>query len=244
MAISEYIPLENITVSGTFPGTFYPIWINDWGQAAVNTNYSLTLEGWLLEGGDATGPIIANYVENDYIDDPNFDYFLARKSYVDAQVSLKADELSSYLSKAGGILESPIKLSDTTNVPDDAAVTVGYVDDIANLYLRTEMIDGSEQQMTGAITLHSTINEAYGELDAIPAKYVIDSISSIVSQASSVIGLDYVPLSGGTVKGHITVPDPVNDCHAATLKYVKEYLAQKTKEYFDAKIAALEKAAQ
>lgn len=235
MSITDYVPLEQISVSGAFTGTFYPVWINDWGQASVNTDLSLTLEGWLLQGESATGPIIANYVEEDYDEDPNREYFLARKSYIDQKVAEAQQNLTGYLLKSGGILNTPINLTKTDNVPDDGAITVGYVDDVVDQYLRTEGVGGASQTMSGGITLHSTLNEAYGEQEAITARYVEDAITTVEKKASDVIGYSYVPLSGGTVDGHISVPDPVNDCDAATLKFMKEYLAQKKKEYFDSK---------
>lgn len=233
MSISSYVPLEHITVSGgALPYNFYPIWVNDWGQASVNIDQPLTLEGWLLAGGNATGPILVNYADVDYENDPNKPFFLARKSYVDSQVNVKRTELNGYLLKTGGTLNSPLRLlSETTN--PDAAVTVDYVEKLASQYLRTESLTESQQQVTGPITLHSTHTDDYAAQDAIPAKYVSDAIQQTVRNAENLIGSDYLPTAGGTVKGHISVPTPVNDCHAATLGFLKKYLAEKKKEYFE-----------
>lgn len=238
----KYIPLENITVSGIFPGEFYPIWVNDWGQAEVNTKYELSMEGWLLAGETATGVINATYADSDYENDPDAPLFLARKSFVDSEVEYTREILSEFLPLKGGILLSPIYLTEDPDEFDlDAAVTVGWVETQANLYLQNEGgTAGAEQggqQMTGPITLYSDLSSAYNDLDAIPLFYLNQVTSDTFSDALNEVTNQFIPLAGGTVTDHLTVPDPISDCHAANFKFLKDAIDRKVTEYFEEKIS-------
>lgn len=225
--MDEFIPIEDITVSGVYDKPFYPVWVNSFGQVSINVN-GLGSSGWLLMGGTATGPIIANYVDD--VDATDYGHLLARKSVVDRLYSNKLDELSNYLPLSGGILEYPVLLQ---SMPDkNSAATVGYLNGLANSYLRTETTDTlGVQQMSGPITLHSTLDSAYDILDAVPRSYVEHKIS----EALTAVGLrltSYIELDGDTITGNLEVSPPVEDCDAATLAFVRDYLATKTIEYF------------
>jgi hypothetical protein len=226
MTIQNFISLDQITVSGTFDQPFYPVYVNEWSQVAIDKSNGLGASGWLLMGGTASGPILASYVEDGNI------YNLARKSFVDSMYESKITELSQYLPLKGGILDSPLFLAVEPTEGSNAA-TVGYMNNLSSSYLKTESDDNNIQKMTGPITLHSTLDSAYDTLNAVPRKYVENKITVALAEATLQLK-DYVKLSGSTATGHIEVNDPVNDNDACNLGYVKSYLSQKTIEFFKA----------
>jgi hypothetical protein len=227
----RFIPLSEITVSGLYPGNYYPVWVDSWGQLAINTAFDLSLTGWLLEGGTAVGPILATYTEADYAADPNRSQFLATKSYVDAQVVAAQTALTGCLPLTGGILEHPIFLTADAVPTATSAVSYGYVQSLVQQFLR---VDVPGQVMTGAITCRATSTMDYGDLEAVPRIYVEQRIAATVA-AATVQTTGFIELAGSTVTGPLNVYDPTEPNQIATLGYLRKYLAEKTIAYFKSK---------
>lgn len=226
---AQYIPLSDITVTGVFSQAFFPVWVNNWGTVSLNTDHGLGSSGWLLQGESATGSIVAKYDDNAYSLDPDLPYFLAKKSYVDNIYNTAVTNLSQYLPVSGGMLNKSLTLTAAPS-QDSHAVTNAYVQTVVSGFLRTKGLNGV-QKMTGPVTAWSTLDGDYFPESAVPRSYVENSIAKAVTALNSSLE-KYIKLSGDTVTGQLNVATPVNDCDAANFGYLKDYLAQKTLDYF------------
>lgn len=244
MKPEQHIPIENITVSGVESGIYYPVWINDWGRAHVNLDAPISLDGWLFLYGEATGPIEAIYIVDDYEDDPDLPKFLATKAYADAEKARASVELQTYLPKVGGLMSAPFTIKgDCEEFDLNSAITVEWAESKSDLFLKVEGgAIGSEeggQVMEGPITLHSTFQADYNQSDAIPRFYLEDNISEVITTAT-LANEDLLSLEGDIIREHISVPEPQKSDEAANLGYLNKYLLKKTKEYFEGYLAEQE----
>lgn len=184
-------------------------------------------ESFLLKRGDTIlGTVLTP--------DPTENKQVANKQYVDD--SLETIDLSNYVRKDGDQMEGTLTLY---NHPDNSsyqpliskqAATKGYVDYWVNYMISAlgeEFAAGpylpvSGGQMTGYITLHANPTDAF---HAATKQYVDDNLSLIADDVSSLettVGdLSYLPLSGGTMTGYITLHNnPTDTMHPATKQYV------------------------
>lgn len=239
MSIRRFVPLSQITVSGSFPSDFYPVWVNDWGEVSINLSMPIDPTAWLEAGLSATGAIVTQYNENDYAGTADFGKFLATKAYVDQKITETRETMGEFLPLTGGLIDNPVYITGNCNTfDDDAAVTISWVQQNADLYLKTGAEPGGstspEQHMTGAIQLHSLYWEDYASKDAVPKKFLQEQMLDAVVKATDKDD-DYVLISGDTMTGPLETVYPEEDCHVATLGGIKDYLESKSKEFFNTK---------
>ena len=136
----------------------------------------------------------------------------ANKNYVDSQTALvKSDietELTKYLPKAGGIMSGSIDMGgkrilnvDTPSINNDAA-TKGYVDNaIADITPVDKYLPLSGGTMSGFINMGnnpiSNVPLPTGDFYVANKRYVDNAVADVSS--------DFLPLTGGTLTGQLTI---------------------------------------
>jgi hypothetical protein len=240
-ATKRYVDQRDAETLSIFGGTMQGfITLNDPPQQnlhAANKSYvdaSVSTRLSLL-GGELTGPLILNTP-------PTAIFHATTKQYVDNTIS---DRLLESITT----LRNYVDLRDNTRVPLAGGTMTGFLtlnaEPLTNLHAATKLyvdrgltdlnvslrsyvdattsvkMNRSGDVMTGFLTLHS---DPTSNLHAATKQYVDSADTSLTASLRTYIDSrdnTRVPLSGGTMTGHLTLnSNPTANLHAATKQYV------------------------
>ena len=199
----DYLPLTGGTMSGDITmGTDAKVVFGE--GHIIGGNNTLLFESF--QSLDADGAKIK------MVGSPTDLMDAANKNYVDSQTALvKSDigtELTKYLPKAGGIMSGSIDMGGkrilnvgTPSINNDAA-TKGYVDNaIANITPGDEYLPLSGGKMSGFINMDnnpiSNVPLPTGDFYVANKRYVDNAVADVSS--------NFLPLTGGTLTGQLTI---------------------------------------